>query len=135
MRLSHVARKRLSSAQALRQTAEQLFETVRDLDQQLGELKCSTEAILPLDGSFNSSNLPENINLRQALSIQYAYLCLVLDIHTPLANPWFGTSIKAKEGTPDFAQIERSCATVAQASRDAILLARHIDVNATCPSL
>ncbi len=131
MKLSSLPKKRLSSARALRQSAEQLVETVRELSHGLDELR----KFLLVDTLLDLSTLPEGINLRQALSIQYNYFCLIMDIHTPLATPWSVPFSSAKEGTAVSSRVEVSCAAVAQASRDAILTSRQIRVDAACPSL
>ena len=135
MRLTSLTTKRLSSVRGLRQSAEQLLETVRGLSHELDVLKSSTQHIFCLDDSLDASRLPEGLNLRQALTIQYSYMCLVIDIHSPLANPWSGPFANAKQSTAAFAQYESSCAAVAQACRAVILAARLIHVNAGCPSL
>jgi hypothetical protein len=49
MQLCSTAKKRLSSARALRQTPDQQMETVRDLNKELDELKRSTQNKYCLD--------------------------------------------------------------------------------------
>lgn len=136
MRLSSTAKKRLSSARALRQTAEQLVETVRDLNQKLDELRnCHSLQKLLLDSPLESGNLPEGWTLRQAQSLQYHYFSLVLDINTPLAHPWSGICAYARRDISAFTQLEMSRNAVAQASRAAILSTRQIRVDTSCPAL
>jgi hypothetical protein len=143
MRLSSTARKRLASARALRQTAEQLLETVRDLNNKLDRLKRSTQhrfcldAPVPLEDFSSSTSLPEQaVTLRQAQSLQSHYFCLVLDINTPLAYPWSGMCTHSKRlDVAAFAQMEASWNAVAQAARSGILATRQIRVDASCSAL
>ena len=111
----------------------QLIGVVRELSEQLNELKHSSQELLDLRNAIEVSRLPEGVNLQQALSLQYTYLCLVLDIHTPLAYPWSSVFTQAERGMIPREQVESSCAAVLEASRTAILTARQIQVNATCP--
>jgi hypothetical protein len=135
MRVSSTAEKALSSARALRQTPDQLIDTVRDLNKELDELKRSTQPKFCLDGPLDVSQLPKGITLRQAQSLQYHYYCLVLDINTPLAYPWSGICTYAKQDMAAFAQIETSWSAVAQASRSVILATRQIRLDASCSAL
>lgn len=135
MKLSSIIMRSLSSARALRQTGEELVETVRDLSLKLEQLKYSFEDIMPFTSHhLDLSVLPTGMTLTQALMLRYNYLCLVLHVSTPLATPWSG-ALMVKRGTAAYAEYEKACATAASASRAAILLARHIPVSAYCPSL
>lgn len=135
MRLSSTAKKRLSSAHALRQAPRQLIETVCDLNKRLQELKLSTQHRFRLDSPLEVSQLPIGITLRQAQSLQYHYFCLVLDINTPLAYPWSGIYAYAKQDTAASALFDASWDAVAQVSRSAILATRQIRVDASCSAL
>ncbi|KAJ9610300.1 hypothetical protein H2200_005077 [Cladophialophora chaetospira] len=135
MQLSSTAKKRLSSARGLRQTPEQLIETVHDLGAKLDELKSSTQHQFCLDGPLEVSQLPNDLTLRQAQSLQYHYFCLVLDINTPLAYPWSGICTYAKHNKSAFDQIKISLNLVAEASRSAILATRQIRIDASCSAL
>lgn len=135
MRLLSTSRKRLSSARALKQTPDQLIETVGILNKDLEELKLSTQKDLSIDGPLDSFQLPNNITLRQAQSLQSNYFSLALDINTPLAYPWSSVWSYAKQHTNAFAQIEASWNAVAQTSRAAILATRQIRVDGTCSTL
>jgi hypothetical protein len=129
---SSTAKKRLSSARALRQTPSQLIETVRDLNKELDELKRAVQNKICLDGPLEVSKLPKGITLRQAQSLQSHYFCIVLDINTPVAHPWSCISSYAKQDMIASTQLEKSCNAVAQASRSAILATREIRVDASC---
>lgn len=134
MQLCSTAKKSLSSARAaLRQTPDQLIETVRDLNKELDELKRSTQNKLCLDGS--ASQLPKGITLRQAQSLQFHYFSPVLDINTPSTYPWSGIYTYAKKDRAAFAQVETSCNAVAHASRSTILATRQIRIDASCSAL
>ncbi len=143
MRLSSTAKKRLASARALRQTAEQLLENVRDLNNELEHLKRSMQHRFRLDEpvsreDFSSSQLlpQQAITLRQAQSLQSHYFCLVLDINTPLAYPWSGICTYAKRlDVTALAQMEASWNAVAQAARSVILATRQIHVDASSSAL
>lgn len=135
MRLCSTTKKRLSSAQALRQTPAQLIETVRSLNQELDELKSSTQQNFVLDAPLEVSQLPAGITLRQAQSLQSHYFSLVLDINTPLAYPWSCVHTYAEQDMAALAQIEASCNAVAVVSRAAILATRQIRVDASCTAL
>ncbi|KAF2101307.1 hypothetical protein NA57DRAFT_72748 [Rhizodiscina lignyota] len=60
MQLSSNAKKRLSSARALRQPPDQLIENVRDLNKGLHELKCSVQHEFSLDNPLEISQLPHD---------------------------------------------------------------------------
>jgi hypothetical protein len=90
---------------------------------------------LVLDGQLEPAHLPNGLTLRRAQSLQYHYFSLVLDINTPLTYPWSGIGTYAKKDTADFAQMQISLNTVAQASRSAIIATRHIQIDASCSSL
>jgi hypothetical protein len=134
MQLCSTAKKRLSSARAMRQTPDQLIETVWDLNKELDELKRSTQNKYCLDGSL-TSQLPKGITLRQAQSLQFHFFSLVLDINTPLTYPWSGIYTYAKKDRAAFAQVETSCNAVAHASRSTILATRQIRIDASCSAL
>lgn len=135
MQISSATTRRLSSVQALRQKAEELITTVKELNEQLEKLKLSSQAPFPLDEPLDPSHLPNELTLRQAQSLQYHYFSLILDINTPLAYPWSGIYTYAKHSTPAFDQIQKSVASVAQASRSAIVATRDIRIDASCSSL
>ena len=135
MQLCSTAKKRLSSARALRQSPAQLIETVRDLNAELAELKQSTELKIFLDSPLDVAQLPGDITLRQAQSLQYHYVSLVLDINTPLTYPWSGIYSYARQDSTALSQIEASCNSVAQASRCAILATRQIRFDPSCSAL
>ena len=135
MRLSSTAKKRLSSARALKQHPHQLMETVCDLNKQLHELKLSIQGKICLDSPLEVSRLPEDITLWQAQSLQSHYFCLVLDVNTPLAYPWSSIHTYAKQHVAASVQIDASWNTVAQVSRTAILATRQIRVDASCSAL
>lgn len=135
MRLLSTSKKRLSSARALQQTPSQLIETVASLNKDREELKVSMQKDFNIDGPLEAFQLPSNITLCQAQSLQYHYFSLALDINTPLAYPWSLVWSYAKQNTNSFAQIEASWNAVAQTSRAAILATRQIRVNATCSTL
>jgi hypothetical protein len=134
-RFSSTAQKQLSSARALRQSPDQLIETVRGLNKELDKLKSSAKHHICLDGQLEDSQLPQNITLSQAQSLQSHYICLVLDINTPLTYPWSGISSYTEQDTAAAAQIENSCDAVAQVSRSAILATRQRRVDASCSAL
>ncbi|KAF2810174.1 uncharacterized protein BDZ99DRAFT_387355, partial [Mytilinidion resinicola] len=134
-RLSSAAKKRLSSAHALRQAPGQLIETVRALNKELHDLKFSMQDEFCLDAPLEVSELPKDITMRQAQSLQYHYFCLIMDINTPLAYPWSSICTYAKRDMAASAQIDASWNAVAQASRSAILATRHIRVDATCSAM
>ena len=135
MRLCSSTRKRVSSAQALRQTPAQLIETVRSLNQELDALKSSVGQSFSLDAPLDGSQLPKGITLRQAQSLQSHYFSVVLDINTPLAHPWSGVHTLVEPDKAALSQIQASCNTVASVSRAAILATRQIRVDASCTAL
>lgn len=135
MQLSSTSKKRLSSARALKQTPDQLIETVRSLNKELHDLKLSTQNEFILDGPLGISRLPNNITLRQAQSLQCHYFSLALDINTPLAYPWSGAWNYAKQHKTSLSQVEDSWNAVAQASRSVILATRQIHIDASCSAL
>jgi hypothetical protein len=134
MQLYSTAKKSLSSARAaLRQTPDQLIETVRDLNKELDELKRSTQNKLCLDGLASCQRV--SITLRHAQSLQFHYFSPVLDINTPSTYPWSGVYTYAKKDRAAFAQVETSCNAVAHASRSTILATRQIRIDASCSAL
>ncbi|KAH8691680.1 fungal-specific transcription factor domain-containing protein [Talaromyces proteolyticus] len=135
IRLCSTTKKRLSSAQALRQTPAQLIETIRNLNQELDGLKRSIQPDFALDAPLETSQLPKGMTLRQAQSLQSHYFSLVLDINTPLAYPWSGVHTSIDQDMAALAQIGASCDAVARASRAAILATRQIRVDASCTAL
>jgi hypothetical protein len=135
MRISSAAQRRLSSAEALRQTPSQLVETIQDLNKTLEGVKSSLQRKLSLDISLEVPQPPEGITLRQLQSLQNHYFCLVLNINSPLAYPWSDICTNPKQDSAVFAQIEASSETVAQAARSAILSTRQQRFNSSCSAL
>ncbi|KAK5031026.1 hypothetical protein LTS07_004761 [Exophiala sideris] len=135
MQLASAARKRLSSARALRQTTEQLIKTVRKLRKDLEDFKCSVERDLCLDNPRDTSRVPAGLNLRQAQSLQSHYFCLVLDVNTPLTYPWLGISTYLADDAAAASHVETSYNAVAQASRSGILATRQVHVDGGCSNL
>lgn len=133
--LSSSAKKRLSSAKALRQTPDQLIQTVHDLNTELENLKATIDSQFDLAKPVEPLDLPDGISVRQAQLIQCYYFCLVLDVNTPLVYPWTGIGKYTSSTSPNFAQVKASCEAVAQVSRTAILATRYIHVDASCPSM
>ena len=135
MRLSSAAKKRLSSATAMRQSPDQLIETVRDLNGQLDQVKHSVKESFRLGEPLHSSQLLSGLITRQAQSLQSHYFSLVLDINTPLTYPWSGLYKYARHDAASLAQIEAACNNVSSASRSAILATRQIHIDANCSFL
>jgi hypothetical protein len=135
MQLSSIAKKRLSSPAAMRQSPDQLIETARDLNGKLDELKRSIDRALCFDGSLGDLHPLNGPTTRQAQSIQSHYISLVLDINTPLTYPWSGIFQYSKKDAATFAKLEVACTAVSHASRSAILATRQIHVDANCSFL
>ncbi|RVX74258.1 hypothetical protein B0A52_02090 [Exophiala mesophila] len=138
MQLCSTARKRLSSARALQQSPEQLIQAVSSLVRELDNIKdrAMRRYKFSLDGPLDLSQLPTlGLTLLQAQSLKANYCCLVLDINTPLSYPWSGIHLHAEQDPVAFAQVEKSCAAVAEAARCAILATRQIQVDASCTAL
>ncbi|KAI1619628.1 hypothetical protein EDD37DRAFT_642718 [Exophiala viscosa] len=135
MQLSSTARKRLSSARALRQTTEQLIKTVRKLRKDLADFKLSVQHDICLDDPLETSRIPAGLSLRQAQSLQSHYFCLVLDINTPLTYPWLGISAYLSNDAAATSHVEASCKEVAQASRAGILATRQVHIDGGCSLL
>ncbi|KAK5200437.1 hypothetical protein LTS13_003629 [Exophiala xenobiotica] len=129
MQLASTAKKRLSSARALRQTTEQLIKTVRKLGKDLADFKSSVQQKIRLDGVLDASELPVGLSIREAQSLQAHYFCLVLDINTPLTYPWSGISNYLADNAAATCQVEASRNEVACASRSAILATRQIQID------
>ncbi|KAJ9497612.1 hypothetical protein H2202_007036 [Exophiala xenobiotica] len=108
MQLASTAKKRLSSARALRQTTEQLIKTVRKLGKDLADFKSSVQQKIRLDGVLDASELPVGLSIREAQSLQAHYFCLVLDINTPLTYPWSGISNYLADNAAATCQVEAS---------------------------
>ncbi|KAK5368120.1 hypothetical protein LTS03_008264 [Exophiala xenobiotica] len=135
MQLASTAKKRLSSARALRQTTEQLIKTVRKLGKDLADFKSSVQQKIRLDGVLDASELPVGLSIREAQSLQAHYFCLVLDINTPLTYPWSGISNHLADNAAATCQVEASRNEVACASRSAILATRQIQIDCNCSAL
>lgn len=135
MQLASTAKKRLSSARALRQTTEQLIKTVRKLRKDLADFKCSVQQRMCLDGALDASELPAGLTLREAQSLQAHYFCLVLDVNTPLTYPWSGISTYLADNAAAACQVEASRNEVAHASRSAILATRQVQIDCNCSAL
>lgn len=135
MQLASTAKKRLSSARALRQSTDQLIRTVRKLRKDLADFKRSVEEKISLDSPIDASRVPAGLTLRQAQSLQSHYCCLMLDINTPLTYPWSGISTHLPNNIAAASEVEASCNEVAKASRSAILATRQIHVDGGCSNL
>ncbi|OAL20512.1 hypothetical protein AYO22_08813 [Fonsecaea multimorphosa] len=135
MQMASTVKKRLASARALRQPTEQLLQTVRNLKQDLSELKRSVKQNIFLDSAIDVTRLPGGLTLRQAQSLQSHYFCLVLDINTPLTYPWLGISAYLEDNMEVASQVHAAYDDVARVSRSAILATRQINVDGGCSAL
>jgi hypothetical protein len=130
--LSSRVAKRLSNAHALRQSPEELANTIQKLDQELIVLKSSLQDIVHLDTPINPSRLVVGISAGQAMSIQSMYYGMVFDIHTPLTYPW-SRGIPSLSQLPNVqSQVEASSAIVADTSRKAIMASTFVQPDANC---
>ncbi|KIW84902.1 hypothetical protein Z517_00290 [Fonsecaea pedrosoi CBS 271.37] len=135
MQLASTARKQLSSARALRQTTDQLFQAVHNLREELAEFKNSVQQHICLDDAIDVARLPAGMTLRQAQSLQSHYFCLVLDINTPLTYPWLDVSTYVAGNMMAASQVHASYNDVVQVSRAAILAARQVHIDGGCAAL
>lgn len=131
--LSSVIQKILFKASTWRQTPEELIKKVELLQNKLEELRVSLSEQCQVHLPMDMTKLPANLNMQQALSIQFLYYNQVWDIHTTLAHPWF-RGITGLERHPGFKdRIAESCSIVAETSRAAILDCRFIHLDANSP--
>ncbi|KIW09874.1 hypothetical protein PV08_11975 [Exophiala spinifera] len=133
--LSSVVQRTLFKASKWRQASKELVHNVKMLQTKLEELRDDLRDLCSIELPLNMTNLPANLSLPQALSIQFLYYNLVWDTHTTLAHPWF-RSVKGVEQHLDFkGQIAQSSSFVAETSRAAVLDFRfiHLDANSPMP--
>lgn len=133
--LSSLVAKNISSVQAFRNGPEALVNTVSELDRKFAAMQSSIKPILDLSGSGTRAQLPDSLGSQHVVYLQFAYFTTLLDIHTALTCPWIQNILALMQHATLGAQIERSTQIVAQACRDAILVTRHIEIDASTPLL
>lgn len=135
VQLSSLVAKDISSVQAFRNGPETLALTVSELDRKFAAMQNSIQPILDLSRPANRGHLPDSLSSQHVVYLQYAYFSTLLDIHTALTCPWIQDILGLTQHATLSAQIERSTQIVAQACRDAILITRHIEIDASTPLL
>ena len=114
----------------------QLVESVRALNDQLGEIKTYAESrSIYIEASLDDLRPLDGMTLRHLQSLQSHYFCLLLDVNTPHFYPWLNIAAHTKHDPEALAQIDASCDAAAGAARSVILAARNIRVDASCPAL
>jgi hypothetical protein len=125
--------KRLSSANAYRQSTEQLIDTVTDLTGKLELWRASLPVLLQPGTSRNIACM-ESHQKKHGVHLHYLYYGTIITLHANFFYPWiyttFGTGQKNALGN----QISKSTTAVAEASRNLILTARHVDIDITFPT-
>lgn len=113
--------RRLNSVQVVRESPEEMLRMIIELDGQLKFMKASMEPIIDLDQLIVPGNLPQSINITQALDLQFLYFGTVFNLHSSLANPWSISSLRSK-GDPKLQEELRKCSwTAATAAKTAIM--------------
>lgn len=80
---------------------------------------------------FDSTKLPDWVNLQQAMYLRIAYFNISLDIHTPLTHPWS----HMRQYPALQSQVQESMDIVARTVRAVILSSQFISIDATTPLL
>jgi len=132
-RLSSLVATKLSSVRAFRQRPEVMVRTVSGLDDRLLTLKSSFQHIFHIDAPIDPARLPPNLNLYQAVYLQFVYYCIVFDIHTALANPWSRAILSSESNNSVAIQSQQSSRIVAETSRAAIWATKNIHLDANTP--
>lgn len=135
--LSSHTYKRTATARALRQSTEELVQTVAELDEEVHQFKLSIKHIICLDESVDlltPEQSPQGIPMDRAVLIYFLYYGLLFDIHSPLMLPWYSHSCP-KQLVSFCNQVQYSCDVVANTARAAILGTRLVQLNANTQTL
>ena len=112
------------------------IDTMSMLERELETVKRSLDSTfgLTLGNVVNAAQLPAGLSLDQCLNIHYAYLTVVLSLHTVLAYPWVRALLGVSNARDDLQKaVDHSATIVMKVSRDAILMTEHISFKAnTC---
>lgn len=125
--------KQLSSAQAFHQSAEKAISTVSKLGRRLEQWRESLPKSLQPGIPINSCNIDLSSKNHIAF-LHYLYYGSLISLHGNFAYPWICDTFDAKRSQVFIDQIARSTSIVAEASRNIILLSRHVEVDITFPT-
>ncbi|KEF54370.1 uncharacterized protein A1O9_09536 [Exophiala aquamarina CBS 119918] len=128
------AYKRLSSARALRQSAEELIRAVAELHEEVILFKRTINHIIDLDEQLDEMPMPRMMTMFQLIMVYFLYYSVLFDIHTPLMLPWFHLT-GSKRFDTFHPQVQNSCAIIARTARVAILGCRLVQLDANTPVL
>lgn len=125
--------KKLSSSRALRQSTSLILQAIRELDDELIHLEFDYQSILVPDVDHCLSKAPQSLTLQQLTILRSMFYTLTFDIHTRVTYPWCsGVTALNKDSSQDLRRI-RSRFVVLDTCRNAVLLMRHIKVDANTP--
>lgn len=133
--LLSLSKKKLSSVEALQKSTDHLIETVQSLEKVLEDFRRSCEQNFGLAFPIDLSSPPDFLCSRQAVWLQSLYNTLVWDVHTPLVFPWYHVALRATRSAAGQSQVKSSMSKIFRASKDAILDAQFIQIDASCPLL
>jgi hypothetical protein len=131
-RLSSRVWKRLSSARALRQNLDNTLQAVSELDRELAVPESVSVPFLGSSMDFYSSKWSDDISIKQTIALRFMFYGLTFDLHTRLTYPWCSGVSTLQD---DNMRMTRSRMIVLDTCRNAILLTRHVSIDASTPLL
>lgn len=134
-RLISLVMRKSSSVAALQQSPHEFAEEIADLEHKKNTFENFIAEYIPLDSPTSPAYPTSGLDVRQTLSIRMLYYVLVASIHTILTNPWSRCGLKATSESVLKHQIDQSTNIVVTASRNAILAAQDIRIDAGTPNL
>lgn len=125
---------RLDSSRLLTYTPNQLAETLDSIDRQIENWRNSLPGFArPQNSDVQPLELPAHWNSQLTEHLLSSYHAILLGTHSIVALPWSASLYPCIMGTSK-AQIEKSTSLVARVSRDVILNANNMEINASTSS-
>lgn len=130
-RMASLISKKFSHLETIQKPQDLIIQTIAELNENLESLKEFVERLVDLDSPLEPCRQGINIDLQQAIYIRMAYYVVVLDTHAPVSYPWSLRILKLADHPQLQAQVQSSAETVVKTSRNIILGAQFIRLDAS----
>ncbi|KAF3009192.1 hypothetical protein E8E14_006037 [Neopestalotiopsis sp. 37M] len=131
--ISSTVSKKLQSAKAQTESAENILSTVQELNQRLVKWRESLNPVYQTQAPFKNLNLAPGMQIYHVFFLHFCYHVLVIAINGIFCYPWIRPDIHIHQDPTILEQIRTSTKAVAESSRQIILAVQRLEITSTLP--